>query len=91
MPVIVRETFEEASEETDTAESIKILIIFYELLKTSMLTEKNSTKMLRWIYDLTVLTSYELCIDLCNIISSIKRKLLKLGFLILKKHQKINC
>ena len=89
--MIIRETFQDASDETDTAESIKVLIIFYRLLETTTITEENSAKMLKWIYQLIELSSYSLSIELCNIISSVKRKFLKLGFLILKKFQKIDC
>ncbi len=37
------------------------------------------------------MSSLQLCMDLSNVITSLKRRLLRLGFLILKKFNNIDC
>jgi hypothetical protein len=67
------------------------LILFHRLLSTLWISEENSSKLLRWIFDLVNLSAYSLCLELSNIIESAKKKLLKLGFLILGSYPRISC
>jgi hypothetical protein len=57
-------------------------MILYGLLKTECIKEENSSKMLRWIYDICNMSTLPL--ELCNVVTSIKKKLIKLGFILLK-------
>jgi hypothetical protein len=79
------------SEETDTKLAVKVLLILYRFLDSSTLNEQNSSKMLRWIYTLTAMNTFELCMELSNVVTSIKKKLLKLGFFILERFKKVDC
>lgn len=58
-------------------------MIFYGLLKTEYIKNGNSSKVLRWIYDISNINTLPL--ELCNVITSIKKKLIKLGFILLKR------
>ncbi len=52
LSAIVTEIFDDPSEEADIETSIKVLTIFYKLLSATTLTEDNSSRMLRWIYEI---------------------------------------
>ena len=71
--------------------SIKVMILFYQILSVAQLNEDNSSKVLGWIYDITTLSSFSLCLEISNIICSVKKKLLKIGFLILSKFKHVKC
>ena len=55
----------------------------------SSVRKENSFKLLKWIDDIIVMSSFPICMELSNVVSSIKKKLIKLGFLIIEKHMKI--
>jgi|688.fasta_scaffold855408_1 hypothetical protein len=60
------------------------LIILYGILKIENINEDNRNKILKWIFDITNINSMELSMELCNMITSIKKRLLRLGFSLLK-------
>ncbi len=60
------------------------LIILYGILKIENINQDNRNKILKWIFDITNINSMELSMELCNMITSIKKRLLRLGFSLLK-------
>lgn len=60
-------------------------MIFYGLLKLVTVDEENSFKLLKWVYDVVEYGALPICMELSNVICSIKKKLIKLGFSIINK------
>ena len=56
LPLIAEEMFEEGREEGDREGGVKVLVIFYDLLGVAQLTVDNSSRILRWIYDIITLS-----------------------------------
>jgi hypothetical protein len=58
-------------------------MIFYGLLKLGCLDPDNSFTVLKWLYDLVLQGKSLLPMELTNVISSVKKKLVRLGFSII--------
>jgi hypothetical protein len=84
---IIAEIFDEDLDETSKQNGITCLIILYGFLKIENINEYNRNKILKWVFDITNINSMELSMELCNMIASIKKRLIKLGFSLLKDIQ----
>lgn len=57
------------------------------LLSIEAITSHNRSKVLKWVYDISNINGMELSMELCNMLASIRKRLIRLGFTLLKDIQ----
>lgn len=64
-------------------DDIQCLIAMQSLLRLDAIRSEDRSRVLKWIYELCSLNVSSM--ELCNLLASIKKKLLRLGFSLLDK------
>lgn len=62
--------------------------IIYGILKTEGVNEDNCSKLLKWVHDLTGFYGLDISLELCTVLESSKKRLLRFGFSLLRRIKK---
>lgn len=62
--------------------------LIYGILKTESVNDNNSSKLLKWVHDLTGFYGLDISLELCTILESSKKRLLRFGFSLLRRIEK---
>lgn len=84
---ILDEVFDEDLEESSRQNGVTCLTILRGVLSIDCITPQNRSKVLKWVFDLANINGMELSMELCNMLASIKKRLIRLGFSLLSNIQ----
>jgi hypothetical protein len=81
---ILNEVFDADLDEGSRDSGVRCLIILQSLLRLESVRAEDSSKVLKWVYELACVNAMELSMELCNVLTSIKKRLIRLGFSVLE-------
>lgn len=85
---VMNEVFDKDSEEKARERGIFCMSLIYGILKTESVNDDNCSKLLKWVHDLTGLYGLDISLELCTILESSKKRLLRFGFSLLRRIEK---
>jgi hypothetical protein len=85
---ILDEVFDDELEESSRQHGITCLNILRGVLSIDAITPHNRNKVLKWVFDIANINGMELSMELCNMLASIRKRLIRLGFTLLRDIQK---